>query len=352
MKKTIILLVIALFVWTGSQAQDVHFSQFNNAPMIINPALTGAFNAEHRIIANYRSQWGTIAKPYTTYALSYDVGLLKGSNTGFLGIGLQLYADKAGDLKMGIIQANLSIAYHLALNKNHFLTAGIQGGYSQRSINGDAMHWDDQYDPYADGGWSQTGASGTGGNDIVGTNLQSFGIGDLSAGMLWTFNSSATNMTKNNSIRGNLGFAVFHINQPKKTFADLLEKKMFIKYAIHTNILIGIPNTNMALVPSGMVFVQGPSREILAGMLFRFRLQEKSKYTNFVSETALSVGAHYRVGDAIVAEAQFEIKNWLIGVSYDVNVSKLSAASKSNGGLEIGLRYQTPIFKQSDKSLY
>jgi type IX secretion system PorP/SprF family membrane protein len=346
MKKTIILLVIALFVWTGSQAQDVHFSQFNNAPMIINPALTGAFNAEHRIIANYRSQWGTIAKPYTTYALSYDVGLLKGSNTGFLGIGLQLFADKAGDLKMGIIQANLSIAYHLALNKNHFLTAGIQGGYSQRSINEAAMRWDSQYDPYSTDGYNSSLAS----NETM--DFQSFGLADFSAGMLWTFNSNATNMTKNNAIKGNLGFAVFHINQPKKTFNDLMEKKMFIKYAIHTNILIGIPNTNMALVPSGMMYVQGPSREILAGMLFRFRLQEKSKYTNFVSETALSVGAHYRVGDAIIAEAQFEIKNWLIGVSYDVNVSKLSAASKSNGGLEIGLRYQTPIFKQSDKSLY
>jgi type IX secretion system PorP/SprF family membrane protein len=346
MKKTSLLLILGLFLWTGAQAQDVHFSMFNNAPMIINPALTGAFNAEHRIIANYRTQWGSIAKPYTTYALSYDVGLLKSSNAGFLGIGLQLFADKAGDLKMGVMQANVSVAYHVALSKSHFLTAGIQGGYSQRSIDETAMQWDNQYNPNVTDGYDATLPSG----ETMAFN--SFGIGDFSGGLLWTFSNSATNMSSNDQIKGNLGLALYHINQPKKTFSDLKEKKMFMKYAIHTNIHFGIPGTAMAIVPSGVVWIQGPSREILAGTLFRFRLQESSKYTNFVSETALSVGAHYRFGDAIVAEAQFEIKNWLLGVSYDVNVSKLAAASKSMGGLEVALRYQTPIFKKTDKSLY
>jgi type IX secretion system PorP/SprF family membrane protein len=346
MKRTILSLLVFMVAIIGAKAQDVHFSQFNNAPMIMNPALTGAFNAEHRIIANYRTQWGTIAKPYTTYALSYDAGILKSSNAGFLGIGLQLFADKAGDLRMGVMQANLSVAYHLKAGANHFITAGIQGGYSQRSINESAMMWDSQYDPTATDGYNSTLPS----NETM--DFNSFGLADFSAGLLWTFKNNATNMSSNDQIKGNLGFALFHVNQPKKTFYDLMEKKMFMKYAIHTNIHFGIPGTSMAIVPSASVYVQGPAKEILAGSLFRFRLQESSKYTNFVSETALSIGAHYRFGDAIVASAQFEIKNWLLGVSYDINTSKLSAASKSMGGLEIAIRYMTPIFKKSDKSLY
>jgi type IX secretion system PorP/SprF family membrane protein len=346
MKRTILSFIVIMVAIVSANAQDVHFSQFNNAPMVINPALTGAFNAEHRIIANYRTQWGTIAKPYTTYALSYDAGILKSSNAGFLGIGLQLFSDRAGDLKMGVMQANLSIAYHLKVGANHFITAGIQGGYAQRSINETAMRWDSQYDPYATDGYNSTMPS----NETMVFN--SFGLADFSAGMLWTFKNNATNMASNDMIKGNLGVSLFHINQPKKTFYDLLEKKMFMKYAVHTNILFGIPGTSMSIVPSAAVFVQGPAREILAGSMFRFRLQESSKYTNFVSETALSIGAHYRFGDAVVASAQFEIKNWMLGVSYDVNTSKLSAASKSMGGLEIAVRYQTPIFKKSDKSLY
>lgn len=346
MKKLSTIVLVALMTVIGAKAQDVHFSQFNNAPMIINPALTGAFNAEHRIIANYRSQWGSISKPYTTYALSYDAGLLKSSNAGFLGIGLQLFADKAGDLRMGIMQANLSIAYHVKAGDNHFLTAGIQGGYSQRSIDEGSMMWDSQYDPTAANGYNSTLPS----NETM--DFNSFGFGDFSAGLLWTFKNNATNMSSNDAIRGNVGLALFHINQPKKTFTDLLAKKMYMKYAIHTNIHIGVPGTNMAIVPSACMFVQGPAREILAGSLFRFRLQEKSKYTNFVSETALSIGAHYRFGDAVIATAQFEIKNWLLAVSYDINTSKLASASKSMGGLEVGVRYITPIFKKSDKSLF
>ncbi len=348
MKRTILGILVMMVCIVSANAQDVHFSQFNNAPMVINPALTGAFNAEHRIIANYRSQWGTIAKPYTTYALSYDAGLLKGSNAGFLGIGLQLFADQAGDLRMGVVQANLSVAYHVRVGENHYLTAGIQGGYSQRSVNESAMMWDSQYDASATstGGYNSTLPS----NETM--NFNSFGLADFSAGMLWTFKNNATNMASNDQIKGNIGVALFHINQPKKTFYDLMEKKMFMKYAVHTNIQFGIPGTNMAIVPSASLFVQGPAREILAGSLFRFRLQESSKYTNFVSETALSIGAHYRFGDAVVATAQFEIKNWLLGVSYDINTSKLASASKSMGGLEVAVRYMAPIFKKTEKSLY
>jgi len=346
MRKISTLFLIGMMTVIGVNAQDVHFSQFNNAPMIINPALTGAFNAEHRIIANYRSQWGSIAKPYTTYAVSYDCGLFKTSNSGFLGLGLQVFADQAGDLRMGVMQANLSIAYHVKAGENHFLTAGIQGGYSQRSINEDAMRWDSQYDPFATDSYNSTLPS----NETM--VFDNFGLADFSAGALWTFKNNATNMSSNDQIKGNLGIALFHVNQPKKTFSDLLEKKMYMKYAVHTNIQFGIPGTNMAIVPSASMYVQGPAREILAGSLFRFRLQESSKYTNFMSETALSVGAHYRFGDAIVATCQFEITNWLLGVSYDINTSKLASASKSMGGLEIAVRYMAPINKKTEKSLY
>lgn len=347
MKKISIAILVFSFSLLGARAQDVHFSQFNNAPMILNPALTGAFNAQHRIIANYRSQWGSIAKPYTTYALSYDCGLLKSSNAGYLGLGLQLFADQAGDLRMGIFQGNVSVAYHVRLSKNHYLTAGIQGGYSQRTIDDNAAQWDSQYDPYA----SETNYfnSSLAGEAIT---TESFGLADFSGGMLWTFKNNATNMASNDEIKGNLGLAVYHINQPKQTFSDLKEKKMFMKYAVHTNIHFGIRNTNMAIVPSACVWFQGPSREILAGSMFRFRLQEKSRYTSFVTETALSVGAHYRFGDAVVAAAQFEVKNWLIGLSYDINTSKLASASKSMGGLEVALRYMCPLFQKTEKSLY
>jgi hypothetical protein len=50
-----------------SNAQDLHFSQYFNAPILVNPANTG-FNPDndYRIGANYRNQWGAVGTPFKT----------------------------------------------------------------------------------------------------------------------------------------------------------------------------------------------------------------------------------------------------------------------------------------------
>lgn len=346
MKK--ILFIIALsWLPVLLKAQDVHFSQFNNAPLTLNPALTGAFNADHRIIGNFRSQWGSVAKPYTTFALSYDMGILKGKlNGGFIGIGLQLFNDQAGSNKMGITQANISVSYHLPVNRTNFLTAGIQGGFMQRRIDQANMQWDNQYDPNASGGFNPDLPSGET------FTYKSFNNADFSAGLLWSFNSKAATMASNDAVKFNIGVAVSHLNRPRNTFNDKSNNRMYMKSALHANAFFGIRNTNLSIVPSAVWFWQGPSHEIVAGTLFRYRLQDASRYTNFVTETALALGAYYRVGDAIIVDAQFEWKNFMLNISYDVNTSKLATASRSAGGLEVSLRYVTPIFDPKNKSLF
>ena len=53
------------------KAQDLHFSQFNENPSLINPALTGA-NSVMRASAVYRDQWRTVTVPYKTYGVSFE----------------------------------------------------------------------------------------------------------------------------------------------------------------------------------------------------------------------------------------------------------------------------------------
>src|ERR1051325_5981967 len=43
-----------------SQAQDIHFSQYNLTPLAINPAQAGAYKTIE-VIANYKSQWTSIS---------------------------------------------------------------------------------------------------------------------------------------------------------------------------------------------------------------------------------------------------------------------------------------------------
>ena len=53
-----------------AEAQDIHWSQYNDNQVFQNPGNAGNFNGDYRIIANYRSQWKSVTVPFTT--LSYS----------------------------------------------------------------------------------------------------------------------------------------------------------------------------------------------------------------------------------------------------------------------------------------
>ncbi len=327
-------------------AQDIHFSQFSNAPLSLNPALAGAFNADHRVIINYKSQWHDVSKSFLTYGLSYDAGILKGKlNGGILGIGIQVFNDQAGVNKMGQTEANVSLAYHLPLNRNNFLTAGIQGGFAQRRLSGGSAQWDSQYDPNATDGYNSSLPSGEAGG------FSSKIYGDIAAGMLWSYNSQQSYITANNMKKVSVGVALFHINRPKQSFEGGADR-LNMKIALSVTSFVGFKNSHFAILPSGVWFNQGSANDILFGTMLRYRLNDASKYTGFVSETALAIGCHYRVGDAIIPSAEFEWKNFMLQLSYDINVSQLTSATKGAGGIEVAVRYIAPLFDSKNKSLY
>ncbi|MCB9047123.1 MAG: type IX secretion system membrane protein PorP/SprF [Chitinophagales bacterium] len=81
-KRTIsrVSLAVALaFTMQGTQhvqAQDVHFTQFNAAPLILNPAFTGNFDGKMRASAIYRDQWRSVTVPFKTIAISVDAPMV------------------------------------------------------------------------------------------------------------------------------------------------------------------------------------------------------------------------------------------------------------------------------------
>src|ERR1035438_8218758 len=93
-------------------AQDIHFTQFDMAPLVINPAFTGMFDGRIRAGAIYRNQWASVTVPYVTYGASVDLPLLIERNGDYLATGLQLYKDQAGDGNLSNFTGLLSVAYH------------------------------------------------------------------------------------------------------------------------------------------------------------------------------------------------------------------------------------------------
>ena len=57
---------VALLTGSMARAQSLHFSQYFNTPLLINPANTG-FNPDYdyRVGVNYRNQWASVGNPYT-----------------------------------------------------------------------------------------------------------------------------------------------------------------------------------------------------------------------------------------------------------------------------------------------
>ena len=62
------LLLTNSFMLTAN-SQDLHFSQFMNSPLLINPANTGFIpDGDFRLGANYRNQWASVsAFPYKSH---------------------------------------------------------------------------------------------------------------------------------------------------------------------------------------------------------------------------------------------------------------------------------------------
>lgn len=338
-KKTLInrifLLLTSYFLLLTSFSQDIHFSQFYQAPLVINPALTGAFNGDFRAIINYKDQW-RVVNAYNTYALSLDGGLLKKKwDNAYLGLGMFLFKDVAGDSRMGTTQGNLSLSSIISIGEKQKLSAGLQGGFAQRSINPTVQKWGAQYCPSCQDGYNQNANSG---ESIPATS--DFSFGDFSGGLLWTYSNVGTTLSSNDQMSFNTGIAFHHINQPKQDFLNV--EKLYSRYVAHAGANIGLKNFNSTLLPSVLIVQQGTTREINFGMLIRYTIKEESKYTGVFKETALQLGAYYRAGDALVPTMMFEYANFAMGISYDVNLSALKTATSGKGGVELSLRFINP----------
>ena len=92
-------------------------------------------------------------------------------------------------------------------------------------------------------------------------------------------------------------------------------------------------------MPSFLYMRQGPSSEFVIGALYKFILVDQSLFTGIRKPAAIAIGGQYRYKDAIIPCILMQYDKYAFGISYDINVSSLTPASKRNGGLEVMLRY-------------
>ena len=319
----IILGVLLTASFQQTFSQDIHFSQFDETPLLRNPALAGLFNGDLRIQSVYRTQWQSITVPYQTTSLNGEYKMPVGKGNDYITLGGQILYDRAGSIAMTATHILPAINYHESLNdeRNMYLSLGFMGGLVQRRIDRSKVTTNSQFD----GSGYNSGLS-----DGETFDNPSYSYFDGTAGM--SFNTQIGDNVDNNIFAG---IAYHHFNKPHNiSFYGNTQLEMTPKWVYSAGARISTTDYSYVTIQADQV-IQGPHSETIGGVILTRKLDDTD-----VPRYLIHGGAFVRLKDAIIPVAKLEVKPLTISVSYDVNVSQLSAATRGRGGFEMALSYQ------------
>jgi len=319
------ILCIAIISFNSNilRAQDIHFSQIFETPLLRNPALSGIFNGDLRVQSVYRSQWSSVTVPYQTTSLNAEYKLPIGQANDFLTIGGQLLYDKAGSAIMTATHLLPAINYHKSLSeeRNMYLSLAFMGGIVQRRIDRSKMTTNNQFDGL------NFNSNITDGETF---DKAGYSYWDGSAGL--SFNSQISENENDNLY---IGLAYHHFNKPKNvSFYSDNSVEMSPKWVASAGVRFGMTDYSYFTIESDYT-KQGEYRELMSGALYTLKL-DQVEYPKY----SIHLGAYMRWKDAFIPVAKLDMLPLSIAVSYDANISALKTASNGRGGFEISLTYQ------------
>ncbi len=303
--------------------QDIHFTQFDKSPLMLNPSLAGNFDGDWRYTFNQRSQWRSVSRSYNTFGFSVENNqeLLLPN----LLYGVNYMNDVAGDGDYRTHELNFSNAYkvYTSTDSSSVLVPSVQVGINHKIIDFDAFKYDLQFNGYK---YDENLPSN---ETFLNENYTNI---NLAFGLGYFKNFS-------NKSRLEIGGALFNVMQKTETFMGNFSIKRDRRLAFHGKFIYPT-ESDWDLMPGILFQTQGSYRELIFGGNFRkVNVQSNGEYI------APYAGLWFRNRDAINLVAGLYYNNWVGGISYDINISQLSPASNVRGGLEFSLQYIVNIFK-------
>ncbi len=326
--KRLLLSVLSILIFTGMKAQDIHFTQFGFAPLSINPAQTGLFSGTFRISGLYRSQWNSgVKNGYKTPVLGVDLTIKGFTKTQWIGVGFNLQQDKAGAAALTNNLTSLNLAYHIGLNPKltQVISFGVQGGFAQRSLNTDALRFQDAI---------QSGGSSLD-LPLITPNAKSYM--DFSLGI----NYKAAIGKPVNKNGYNIGLSVEHVAGPKLNVFEPNTGKVGAlprRINVYTNFDYRLTKY-FRLYPAAIVRSAAGLTEIMVQGMGGFVLNEKD---NMI----IRAGIGYRVNDAAQALVGLDFGDIRAGLAYDFTTSNLRSNTSVKDGFELAVSYIGKIFKK------
>jgi len=316
----LIILFVAHSLCISASAQDLHFSQFMNSPLLINPANTGFIpDGDYRLGVNYRNQWASITEfPYKTMSAFGDFQTMQNSdNTGWLGLGGVILRDVAGTGSLTSTKIYGSAAYHQTLNAGSLLSLGFNVGWANKNINTANLAFPSQWN----GKFFDVHQTGSAPNlDFNNTNYL-----DMQAGINYAY-------FPDNKTYLNAGFSAMHVNRPRESFFNEsagVDNRIPVRY---TGFLNGsfMVNDRVIVNPNIYASLQANSYEIVGGLNAHYNLSGDG-------EKILIAGAYYRYKDAIIPMVGLGIKDITFTFTYDATTSSLKNFNNTRGAFEFSL---------------
>jgi type IX secretion system PorP/SprF family membrane protein len=324
--KSVLIVLISSLSFYNARAQDLHFSQFFEAPLYRNPALAGIVNADIRVQTVYRSQWNSVANAYKTASLNAEYKLPV-VNDDYITLGTQIFYDRAGSIGMKTIHVLPALNYHKSLSedRNSYLSVGFMAGVVQRSIDRSRMKKTNSY---------------TNGTDGESNLIPQYHYFDGSAGI--SYNTQIGQNEMNNLV---VGVAYHHFNKPKSSFYNNYNVTVQPKWVYSADVKFSINESSFVTVYNDHTR-QGSYSETLSGMMYGLNI---GAYTENPDYT-LQAGAFLRWGDAVIPTLQLDYRPFTVSLSYDVNISRLTISSYGRGGFELSLKYAGFLNRESSTS--
>ncbi len=325
------LLCIVIFFGINSsvKAQDLHYSQFYNSPMNVNPALTGVFNGDHRFVGSLRDQWRFVPVPWFTFSGAYDQKLHIGvTEKSFWSAGANFNYDSQGDSRINLATLNLTGSYNRIINPNNVITGGLLLGYSTRGFSVTDLTWDKQWDGNT---FDVTTGSGE--------NFDATRVSFLETAAGINYRWQKTNRTKLD-----VGLGVFHLIEPSVSYYAGDTEKLPRRYNV-----MALGNIQLLdavdLQMHGLYQRQEEYSELVIGALGKFFVNQKRG-----KETQIHLGFGYRTSGSLIPTFAIDYRGVYVSFSYDADVTNFNDLADSNrGGPEFHVRYIIKHVKQMKK---
>ncbi|WMJ72015.1 type IX secretion system membrane protein PorP/SprF [Cytophagaceae bacterium ABcell3] len=314
MRKT--LLIILCFTCLIAKAQDPQFSQYYNAPLLLNPAMAGATDC-YRAGLNSRVQWAGLVGSFRTHAAFADLNV-PDMRSGF---GLSVLYDDIGVAGLSSSDISGYYSYLVPVTDQFNLRFGLQASYVSRNINYGSLLFEDQF-------YGTVPVQGFTIDEVAMHNRVNYM--DISSGIFmygedtWWF-----------------GMAVHHLSRPQQEFF-LRDSRLPVRLSVHGGYNFYVKQ-----------YHHQPAEEALRVVpTFLYKRQAGFQQVDFgvyTIKAPIMLGLWYRgvfveqheeiyQSDAIIAQAGFRYKDFAFTYSYDFTISKLQHRN-THGSHEVSIIY-------------